>query len=515
MASVQPEPIDRVRMTEGEASPPLEQGAKRTRPAGNATYLAAANIAGKAFSLIFVLYANRALQPALMGSYGLVLSFVGLFGVLTDLGLSSLVVRDVATDRTRAVRYISNTLALRTALSVVVVLLIVVAAQFAFAPAWRGSVYVFALSLIPIAMSNTLQLAFQFSERLAYSAILNVATSAATAGLSILVLLTGHHVLGLVTAFTVVATVSSGVVAWLVYTRFLPLRFEFDPAWWPAMVRMALPFAVMTILNIIYNSADRQILGWLSHCQDAAGNTGCPPVGEYSAAYRPLDILITTFAGSMNAAVLPALIRVGATSHETLVRLIRSGSTLGLVIGVPVAVLTTFFAPETMHVFGGKNYMVAAPALATLIWAFPCVLVLILLYGGLYAVHRNGVMTVAFAVTLVFNLSLNILLIPRFSYLASAALTVASEVLNGVIVVVALRQSVGALGLVRPTAKMAVIAIGSSIVLWALHPFGIFVGAPVGVAVMLLGIKLTRILGSTERDVLGRLPIAGRFVQLL
>ncbi len=513
MASARPEPIDRT--IEGGSATRAVPDAKRTRPAGNATYLAVANIGGKLFSLVFVLYANRALQPALMGSYGLVLSFVGLFGVLTDLGLSSLVVRDVAADRTRAVRYISNTLALRTVLSVVTVLLIVVGAQFAFAPAWRGSVYVYALSLIPIALSNTLQLAFQFSERLAYSAVLNVATSAATAGLSILILFTGHHVLGLVTAFTVVATVSSGVVAWLVYTRFLPFRFEFDPAWWPVMVRMALPFAVMTLLNIVYNSADRQILGWLSHCQDAAGNKGCPAVGEYSAAYRPLDILITTFAGSINAAMLPALMRVGAESRETLVRLIRSGSTLGLLIGVPVAVLTTFFAPEAMHVVAGKNYIVAAPALATLIWTFPCVLVLILLYGGLYAVHRNNVVTMAFAVTLVFNLSLNILLIPHFSYLASAALTVASEVLNGVIVIVALRQSVGTLGLAMPMAKMALIAVGTSIVLWALHPLGIFVGAPIGVIVMVLGIKLTHILGPTERDVLGRLPIAGRYVRFL
>ncbi len=515
MASAQPEPIDRVRMTEGEASPPLERSAKRTRPAGNATYLATANIAGKAFSLIFVLYATRALQPALMGSYGLVLSFVGLFGVLTDLGLSSLVVRDVAADRTRAVRYISNTLALRVVLSVVTVLLIVVGAQFAFAPAWRGSVYVYALSLIPIALSNTLQLAFQFSERLAYSAVLSVATAAATAGLSILVLFTGHHVLGLVTVFTVVTTVSSGVVAWLVYTRFLPFRFDLDPTWWPVMIRMALPFAVATLLNIVYNSADRQILGWLSHCRDVAGNSGCPPVGQYSTAYRPLDTLITIFAGSINAAMLPALMRIGAESREGLVRLIRSGSTLCLVVAIPVAVLTTFFAPEAMHIFGGESYIVAAPALAILIWTFPCVLVLILLYGGLYAVHRNNVMTMAFAVTLAFNLSFNVLLIPHFSYLASAALTVASEVLNGVIVVVALRQSVGGLGLVAPTVKMAVIAIGSSIVLWALHPFGIFVGAPVGVVVMVLGIKLTHILGSTERDVLGRLPIAGRFVRFL
>src|SRR5437870_11012237 len=142
-----------------------EQPARRMRPASNAVYLTGANLGAKAFSFVFVLYATRALGPALFGNYTTVLAFVGLFGVLADLGLSTLAVRDVAQDRALAVRYVSNLLALRVLFSAVAIVLIVGLAQVYVAPSLRNAVYVYALALVPLSVSNSLQVVFQFSER--------------------------------------------------------------------------------------------------------------------------------------------------------------------------------------------------------------------------------------------------------------------------------------------------------------------------------------------------------------
>src|SRR5213592_1147990 len=137
MAESRPVPVetqDQVRAAECTA--------RRARPASNAVYLTGANLGAKAFSFVFVLYATRALGPALFGNYTTVLAFVGLFGVLTDLGLSTLAVRAVA--------------------------LSVGLAQVYVAPSLRHAVYVYALALVPLAVANSLQLVFQFSERMAY-----------------------------------------------------------------------------------------------------------------------------------------------------------------------------------------------------------------------------------------------------------------------------------------------------------------------------------------------------------
>jgi len=489
------------------------QGPERARPVRNASYLALANIGAKVFSLFFVLYANRALHKGLIGDYATVTGYVGLFGVMTDLGLSTLAVRDVAGDRSLAVRYVSNLLAVRLVLAVLSILLIIALAQWYLNADIRVAAYVFALGLVPLAISNTLQIVFQFSERLVYGAVLNVVNAAATAGLGILVLALGHHVLALVTVYVAVAVATSLAMAGLVYTRFLPRRLELDPAWWPRLIKISVPFAVLTLINILYNYADRQILYVLKGCTHT---TLCPPVGEYSQAYRPLDILIMVFVGAINAAVLPAFMRVGGDSRSALARLVRTSGTLAFVFGVPIALFTAFYAPEALHIVGGKEYIVAAPALAVLIWTFPCVLLLTLLYNALYAVHKQKVVTTAFAVTLVFNVALNVLLIPHYSYLASAAITVASEILNGAIVLYVLRRELGALRLGPAAARVGAVALTTALVLWLLRPFGgIFVGLPVGAGVVLLGLRLTRVLGPNEQEILGRMPILGRYAHLL
>jgi O-antigen/teichoic acid export membrane protein len=304
------------------------------------------------------------------------------------------------------------------------------------------------------------------------------------------------------------------VMLGVVYMRFLPRRLELDPAWWPLMLRNGIPFAMIGVLNILYTRADVQVLTVLSHC-GAHGGASCIPVGRYGATTRLLDALVGVFVGGIQAAVLAPFTRTAVQSRPELALLVRSSTTLMLLLGVPIAVLTTFFAPEAMHVTAGREFIAAAPALAVLIWAFPCILVVNIFFSALYALHQQKVVTMAFAANLVFNVALNILLIPLFSYMAASALTVASEILNCIIVLIALRRALGPLGLGPSVAKMGAVAAVTSIVLFLLHPFGIVVGLPVGAAVMLAGLRGVRLLGPTERQILATLPLVGRYATLL
>jgi O-antigen/teichoic acid export membrane protein len=213
--------------------------------------------------------------------------------------------------------------------------------------------------------------------------------------------------------------------------------------------------------------------------------------------------------------MFPAFTRIGTESREALARVVRASITLMLAFGAPVALFGTFYAREALYVLGDRAYVVAAPALAVLIWAFPCFLVLAVLYNALWAVHRQGFVTAAFAVTLVFNVTCNLLLIPRYSYMASSVLTVASEILNGMIIVPVVWRSIGPLGLGSAAAKMGVVVAVTAVVLWAVRGHGIFVGLPLGIIVVLVGLRLTHMLGTTEHEVLGRLPIVGRYAALL
>lgn len=240
-------------------------------------------------------------------------------------------------------------------------------------------------------------------------------------------------------------------------------------------------------------------------------------LGQYGAAYQGLDVLTAVFVSTTAAALFPAINRVASESHAALARVVRASYVLLLALGVGVALFVTFFAPEAMRILGGgdtNGYGPAAPALAILIWDLPCYLIVNILGTALVAVHRQKTMILAFGVTLVFNVVLNILLIPRYSYYASSVLTVVSEMVNGAILLATLRAAIGPLRLAKPSARVGSVAVVTALVLWALRPAGVAVSLPVGVIVALLGVRLARVLGDTEREVLGRLPVVGRFARL-
>ncbi len=494
---------------EAEAQPATP---RRARPLQNVTYLTAANFIAKILSFVALLYTTRTLGKGLFGDYTLVLSFVGLFGVFTDCGLNTVAVRDLAQDPRRAVEYTSNILALRTVISIVLVVIISVLARFVESPHIHTAVYVYALALIPISLTITFGIPFQFQERMIYPALISVVSSILTTAAYIFTLWSGHHVLGLVVAFTVVNTVSAAVSAWLAYTRVIPPRLAIDVRSWPGLLRQGAPFFVLTLLLTIYYRADMQILGFLKGCSHTAT---CDVTGEYGVAYRPLDVLSAIVLGSVSAVVLPLLNRMVAESHAALARVVRMATVLSLTVGVPTALLVTFFAPQAIQVVGGNAYLAAAPALAVLIWTFPCALLESIWFNALYALHRQRVVINAFIVTAIFNIGLNFLLIPHFSYMASAALTVASELLNLAIVFVALRRSLGPLRCATSAAKLTGVVAIASVLLWAVHPLGIIVGLPAGVATIVLAIKLMRLIGPGEREVLASVPLLGRFSALL
>lgn len=488
---------------------------KRARPGANALYLIASSLGGRLFTLLLLLYTTNTLKSDLYGNYVIVTGAVTLFSFMTDLGLNLVGVRAVAQDKSLAQRYIANILVLRVMFSFLTIALVMALAQRLIAPDLRLALFVYVISVLPLAVSSTLSLVFQFTERFSYGAIIGFGTTVARVALSILTLWLGHRVLGLTVVFTLVSFGSAAVTAYIVYSRFLKFSLTVTPSWWIALLRQAAPFAIVYALDYLYGRIDLQILQVMKGC---VHQTTCAVAGQYGVVNNVLDVLTATFVATTSAALYPAINRVATESPAALARVVRSAYTLLLTLGVGVSLFIAFYAVDVMRVIGGakvNGFSAAAPALSIMIWALPLDLVLSIMGSALIALYRQWMIMIAFASALVFNVTLNILLIPRFSYNASAALTMLSELLNLVILVVALRRAGVALELGRPTMKIVLVTLATAVVLWVTRSEGLLLGVPCGIVAALVGLRLARVLGPTEREVLARFPLVGRYVGLL
>jgi O-antigen/teichoic acid export membrane protein len=177
-----------------------------------------------------------------------------------------------------------------------------------------------------------------------------------------------------------------------------------------------------------------------------------------------------------------------------------------VMVALPIAVMTTFLAPLLVLILGGQSYLPnAAIALQIMIWSIPFGWINSIVNYILIALGQQSKLTRAFVIGLTFNISANLILIPRFSFVAAAVVTILSELVEGLVFMFYLERSLGSIQWIRLLWRLFV-AAGAMFALmgltWAWHPIaGVVVGPIVYVGMLVL----LKAIGPEEKRVLNRL----------
>ena len=175
----------------------------------------------------------------------------------------------------------------------------------------------------------------------------------------------------------------------------------------------------------VYNRVDTVTLGYYK---------GAEAVGFYGAAYKVYEVLVLGAAYFANS-VLPILSKRAHTDNQGFTKAFVKGYVILFFLGIFVAVMNLIFAPLAIMIIGGPKF-------------YPSILALQILSLAVvvsYFNHLNGYSIIALnkqwfslglaMVALTFNLILNLILIPQFSFYGAAFNTFLTE---GFIVIVSL-----------------------------------------------------------------------------
>jgi O-antigen/teichoic acid export membrane protein len=389
----------------------------------------AANLINKVIDFGFMAIVLRQLGVAGFGDYSIVVLIAGLYFVtISNWGLNDLTVREVVVDQSQASRLFSITLLLRWGITL---LLFPVAAAVVGAYAFIGSPFsqaaVIALALLvlhlfPSALAAACSASFQVFQRMETPAIILVFTNIAKVLIGAIALFALPDVSSRVIALAAVAlvvTTLNGVIFFVLQQRLLfPARFVWE---WPTgrrLLREAFPLLLNSLLLAVLFRFDVPLLRAFSPAS----------VGVYNAAYGIINVtqIVPPY---FVAALFPLLARYAATDRAALDRAYRHALTLLQMIAWPVAVGVTLLASDIIALIAGVEYLPdAAVALVVLIWYLPLSYANGVTQYVLIALQRQSAITIAFGIAAVFNLTLNLLFIPLFGYVAAAAITIATEV---------------------------------------------------------------------------------------
>jgi O-antigen/teichoic acid export membrane protein len=447
----------------------------------------ATSFLNKLIDTAFAMLMLRILGPEGAGKYSFAVVVYSFLEIITNFGLNTLLTREVSRNRSQANRYLSNTAILRLIILVASTPLLLV-----FLVAWRqifalpndttAAILLLSLSLIPGSISAALTAVFLAYEKMEYPAAITTVTTIIRVSLGVVVLLLGMGIIGLAAVSITTSIITALILLYLLVRLVLRPRLEFDAGFNREMVGTSYPLMLNHLLATLFWRVDVTLL------QPMKGDT---VVGWYSTAYRFLDAL-NIIPSAFTAAIFPVMSRYAAEAKHALVRTYTISLKILIIVSLPVALLTTFYADGIILVVGGQAYLPhAALALRLLIWSIPFGFINSVTQYVLIAIDKQRFLTGAFVVGASFNLVANLLLIPTFSYQAAAVTTILSEIVLLVPFYYGVRKHLSTVPWIDLTWRPVLSSLLAAAVLWLLRDLSFLLLIPLALAVYVASLIAT------------------------
>ena len=253
----------------------------------NTFWLVLAEGISKILSFILSIFVARYLQASGYGIFSFVFAFSAMFAIFADIGLSALMIREVAKNRKLARKYIDNLLVLKFLLGLATFFLIFLTVQFlGKPPAVKSLVYLTAIFIVLNSFTTFFQAIFQGFEKMEYLAISKLVYSITLFALSFLVIWQNLGIQTLVKASAYTAFITLVSVIILTWKKFTPFQFDLDFTFWKKSLGEAWPFGLIGLLGLIYFQLN------IIQVNLIAGDT---ETGWYSVAYQFIAAIMVLF----------------------------------------------------------------------------------------------------------------------------------------------------------------------------------------------------------------------------
>lgn len=370
-------------------------------------------------TFFYTIYIARFLGADGYGMLAFALAFSGIFSILADLGLNTLTVREVSKFKNLTRKYFSNILAIKLILAVISFGLIILSINLMGYPQNTiFVVYFIALSVIIASIFGIFYSIFQAYEKMEYQSIGQILVNI----IMFLGILIGIYYEFNVIRFSLIYLFSSFII--LVYCiiiyiwKFTWPKLDFDKKFWKSNIIEALPFGLTGISVMLYTYIDSVLLSLIQ---------GNEVVGWYNAAYK-LVLFLTFIPISINTTIFPAMSKFHISAPNKLKLMNEKYFKFMIIIAIPLGLASTLLAEKIILLIFGTDYVHSIIALQILIWT------LIFTFGGasfvrlLEATNRQLILSKITGISVILNIILNLILIPRFSYIGACVATVLTEI---------------------------------------------------------------------------------------
>lgn len=318
-------------------------------------------------SFVLQVLIARRLGAEGLGHYTIALAYLNVSQVISELGLSTLLIRDLAQNPTHRRAYFRWLLGIQFLTGLLVWLVLIgLSVALPFAPVTAASLWLVGASLPLYAVTSASQTLFQAGERMELVMGVEVTINTLILLISLGALWLGGDELTLIGVIIVTQTISAILcLALLRRSRLLAPPQESIPIQPRALLRQTMPFFGLALSDVLLQRLDILLLGII---------VGPATTGIYSAAYNIVRVLMKLIQ-SFWRALYPTLSRLQRHAPDRYVRLQVLSLRFGLLAILPAAAISFGVAAGLLQTLFGGEYGASAQVYRALVWAAPLFLV--------------------------------------------------------------------------------------------------------------------------------------------
>src|SRR5579875_2799878 len=442
-------------------------------------------------TLLLTIAYGRFLGDFKFGELYFAITFVLLIGFPIESGFNQQLTRDVAQKLSRARGYLSSTLIIKVTLWLVLYTGIIFACRLlGYNPEERTLVAICGVTLLGDSIANTFASIHFAFEKVIFPTVGTILEKGLAALIGFILL---RHGAGVEVMALVLLGGAFANAFWQAIWFFIRvgMSFTLDISIMRTLLRTSIPFLAYGVLGVIYYRLDTVILSL---------EASATVVGWYGAAYRLFDTLIFLPSLVISAIMYPVFSKLSVSSEATLKTAVEKSTNFLLFCVLPISSMLIVAAPSIIaFLYHRQDFTPSVPALQGLAPGLVFLYINSVFSAIIMSTKQEKKITIMAGIALVFNLGLNLILIPIYQHVGAAIVTSLTELLLLCIGLIFVPNRL----LPFKSIRVAVKALAASLVMAAAvffvqtHTYNIFVILSVGMVVY-FGVAMS--LGTIPRE---------------
>jgi len=373
---------------------------------------------GTIFGLLTIAILTRHLGQEGYGQFTTAMTFLQIFGVLVDFGLTLTVVQMISEPRVNEEKIVGNIFSLRLVSGFVFFILApLVSFFFPYPLIIKLAITVGSLSFFFMSVSQMFVGVFQKHMAMWRAAAAEIVSRAVLLALVALASYMAGGLVLIIWAF-VIANFAQLAITLGLTRRFVKPKLYLDLTIWKDIISRSWPIGVSIFFNLLYLKGDIILLSLMRTQEE---------VGVYGAAFKVLDV-ITVIPVMFMGLVLPILVRNWQEGQKIdFKKMTQKTFDFFAIISVPFSVGALAVGVPLMTLVAGDSFAESGRILKVLMPAAS-----ILFFGSLYghmivAIKKQKIMTWGYIATAILSIAGYLIFIPSHGIWGAAWVTVFSE----------------------------------------------------------------------------------------